>query len=196
MSTDSAIGPDKSKVFIIYGRNLQARTAACLFLRSLKLEPVDFEDLAADLGGSAFIGDIVRAGMERAQGILALFTPDEIAFLAPRFIGDNDDAANRKRWQARPNVLFEAGMAFAMAPKRTILATMGDDVALFSDVGGVHILRLGNSAECRARFRQKLIGVGCEVDQRTTGWMGVDQAGDFDAAIRELPEVSARGPFR
>lgn len=187
--------PDPKKVFIIHGRNTAARTAVEHFLKALGLQPVDFDQLAADQGGTPFVGDIVRAGLEQAHGIIALFTSEEYAALRPDHRGGNDSGTDVMRWQARPNVIFEAGMAYGMAPKRTILATLGTDVSLFSDVAGVHILRLSNEVASRERFRHKLIGIGCEVEQRTSAWTDPMRSGDFDACISRLQGGSPRDPF-
>jgi hypothetical protein len=50
-------------------------------VRSLGLEPLDFDQVSADLGGSPFVGQVVRQGMDLAKGIVALFTPDEFSAL-------------------------------------------------------------------------------------------------------------------
>ena len=67
----------------MYGRNGKALAAMRLFLRSLKLDPLDFDTVKNDLGGSPFVGEIIRSGMEHAQAIVVLFTPDEYASLRP-----------------------------------------------------------------------------------------------------------------
>lgn len=186
---------DPKKVFIIHGRNVAARTALEQFLRALNLQPVDFDQLAADQGGTAFIGDIVRAGLECAQGIIALFTPDEYAGLRTDHRGPHEKSEEILRWQARPNVIFEAGMAYGMAPERTVLVTLGTDVALFSDVAGVHVVRLHNAVQSRGKLRHKLIGMKCDVDQRTDAWTDPSKSGDFDACVNGLRAVSPQDPF-
>jgi predicted nucleotide-binding protein len=188
--------PDTKKIFVIHGRNLDAVNALAYFLRSLGLIPIDIDQLAGEEGGTASLSQIVRAGLKQAHGIIALFTPDELAFLDPQLSGSHDSSTDLRRWQARPNVMFEAGMAFAIAPQRTILLTLSTEVSLFSDVGGMHILQLANSLEARNKLRKKLIGIGCDIDQTTDSWKLVETAGDFDTLARRLPEVSTRSPFR
>lgn len=189
------VSPDKRKVFIIHGRNVAARVAIEHFVKALDLVPIDFDDLAADQGGSAFIGDIVRAGLTQAQGIIALFTPDEFAALRTEYRGPHDRAEDIQRWQARPNVLFEAGMAYGMDPGRTILVTLGTDVALFSDVSGIHVVRLTNQRESRSRLRNKLIGVKCDVNQRTDAWSNPARSGDFETCVNGSAGGTPRDPF-
>ncbi|MCA9622171.1 MAG: nucleotide-binding protein [Myxococcales bacterium] len=185
--------PDPKKVFIIHGRNIEAKNAVEHFVRSLKLEPVEFDELAADLG-AAFVGEIVREGMKQAQGIIALFTADELAFLRPDYHQSHDSDEDKERWQSRPNVIFEAGMAYGTAPERTVLAVLGGEAKLFSDVRGIHLTYLGNSTDARKRLRQKLIGAGCDVDERADAWTDPKRSGDFESCV--LPGVSTASPFR
>lgn len=189
--------PDPKKVFIIHGRNVAARNAVEQFVKSLALDVLDFDQVSSDLGGSAFVGEVVLAGMQRAQGIVAVFTPDEYSALQTRFRGKKHRQERHKdevqRWQARPNVIFEAGMAYGMDRRRTVLVTMGDDVSLFSDVGGVHIVRLTNATPGRSTLRQKLIGIGCSIDQRTDAWTDPGRSGDFEASVAVLE--SPNDPF-
>lgn len=184
--------PDTGKVFIIHGRNIDAKIAVEHFVRSLGLEPLDFEVVAADLG-TAFVGEIVREGLERAQGIIALFTADELAFLRPDYRQARDGEEDLRRWQARQNVIFEAGMAYGSVPQRTILAVLGAEVKLFSDVKGIHLTHLTNRLDARKRLRQKLIGAKCSVDTRSDAWTDPKQSGDFESCLP--PEVRTQSPF-
>ncbi len=187
--------PDKRKVFVIHGRNIDARTAVDHFLKALKLEPLDFDELAADMGVE-FVGNIVLEGLRRAQGIVVLFTPDEYSALLPSFRSSPSDTSPASlRWQGRPNVLFEAGIAFGMARERSVLVTLGSEVSLFSDAEGLHIVRLDNTVESRKKFRQKLIGTQCDVDQRTGDWTDPAKSGDFVAPLKGLSGVSPIDPF-
>ena len=186
--------PDAKKVFIIHGRNVEARAAVEHFLKALKLEPIDFDELAADMG-TEFVGNIVVEGVRRAQGVVALFTPDEFAALLPAFRKTHDKPSDIMRWQARPNVIFEAGIAFGIARERSALVTLGGEVSLFSDVEGIHLLRLNNHVESRGKFRQKLIGMRCDLDTRTNAWTDPTKSGDFEACLAPLSGVSPRDPF-
>lgn len=193
-SKKTAMTADPKKVFIIHGRNTAAKNAVEHFVQSLGLESLEFDEVSADLGGSVFVGDVVRAGLERAQGIIALFTPDEFSTLRSDHRGTGDKAEDVERWQARPNVIFEAGMAYGMDPRRTVLVTIGGEVSLFSDVGGVHVVRLTNTSG-RSMLRRKLIGMGCAVNERADAWTDPARSGDFESCIAGLSEVSPSDPF-
>jgi len=81
------------------------------FLISLGIEPVDFDAVRARLAGAVTVDRVVQEGMHRTDFVIALFDPEDYSSLAPRFRGavpTPDDV----RWQPRPNVIFEAGIAF------------------------------------------------------------------------------------
>lgn len=193
------IMPDSKRVFIVYGRNAKAKDAMVLFLRAIGLEHLDFDEVKNSLGGSPYVGDIVRKGMDEAQAVVVIYTSDEYASLRPSFHSVRDDELEKNRWQPRQNVIFEAGMAMGINEKRTILVVLGD-MPLPSDIKGRHIVYLNNTTDSREKFRNLLGGqaVGCAVDFTKAGWHNVGTAGDFEACIQPplLPEVSTQSPFR
>lgn len=124
-------------VFLIHGRNLQAKQEVCLFLEALGLKPVDFGKERELARSAPTVLEIVQQGMERCQLVLALFTPDEWSVLGGDMRKDGEDEREHCRWQARPNVMFEAGLAYSKDPERVVFLELGD-VKLFSDVTGMH----------------------------------------------------------
>jgi predicted nucleotide-binding protein len=186
--------PDSKKVFIIHGRNVDARGQMGIFVRSLGLVPINFADLRASLGGTPTIADIVESGMNQAQGVIALITADEYAAVRPDYRYAHDQPDDVARLQARPNVIFEAGMAFGKDRKRVVFVLLGNP-KLFTDVAGIHVLRPTNDPSGdRAVLRSTLWqGMGCEVEPHSTDWM---KAGDFESSVKPLPGVSPRDPFR
>ena len=189
--------PNPRRVFVVYGRNGKALAAMRLFLRALKLDPLDFDTVKNDLGGSPSVGEIIRSGMERAQAIVVLFTPDEYASLRPELWNTHDTESDKVRWQPRPNVIFEAGMALAIDERRTILVVRGE-VSLSSDLHGRHFLALNNSTAARNALRNALIGTGCQVDQYVSDIDNPEIAGDFEACLKlpVLKSVRPRSPLR
>ena len=172
--------PDPKKVFVIHGRNLAAVREMNRFLRALGLDPINFGELRATLGGTPTVADVVFAGMEQAQGVISLFTGDEYAFLRPEHRDVHDDAGQVSRWQSRPNVIFEAGMAFGRDRNRVVFVLLGK-VELFTDVAGVHVFRPTNSPHgprdlLRRALKQSL---KCEINE-SSAWM---TEGDFEGCI-------------
>lgn len=179
--------PDKKKVFIVHGRLLEARREMGLFVRSLGLEPLNFEELSATLGGTPSIADVVTKGMEVAHGVIVLFTAEEFATLRPSLRIATDTDLTIKRWQARSNVIFEAGMAFNRDRKRVVFVEFGS-VSLFTDIGGIHILRPTNaSSGDRSALRSKLKGMGCAIDSMSSDWI---KTGDFESWIPSPESVA------
>jgi predicted nucleotide-binding protein len=175
--------PSPRRVFVVHGRNLEARDAMFTFLRSVDLDPIEWSEAVSFTGeGSPFIGQVLDRAFSEAKAVVVLITGDDLARLAPRFLTDNDaDYEKTLTPQARPNVLFEAGMAFGQYPGRTILVSLGRSRA-FSDVAGRAEVRVSNRAEDRQALVARLKTAGCDVKtENRTGWLS---AGDFDAAVR------------
>ena len=59
------------------------------------------------------MGDVISQAMERVQGVMILFSPDEEAKIRSKFAsaGDKNKGLHLKGFQPRPNVIFEAGLA-------------------------------------------------------------------------------------
>jgi predicted nucleotide-binding protein len=169
---------NRRSVMVIHGRDSVARTAMFTFLRALGLEPIEWSQARMDTGSaSPYVGEILEAAFNRAQGFVVLLTPDDEARLREDFLKDSDPPYERELTpQGRPNVLFEAGMAMGASSKRTVLVQIGN-VRPFSDVGGRHVLHFdGSSTEDRQELAMRLITAGCEVSLTGTDW---HTAGDF-----------------
>jgi predicted nucleotide-binding protein len=169
--------PDPRRVFIVHGRNLAARDGVFTFLRSLGLDPIEWSQAIAMTGeASPYIGRVLDVALAAAQAIVVLMTPDEIAYLRTEYAAGVDDPETSPAAQARPNVLFEAGMAMGRDPDRTVLVELGR-VRPFSDVAGRHILRLdGSIVATRHELAQRLKTAGCDVDTSGSHWL---TAGDL-----------------
>lgn len=188
---------DKKKVFVVHGRNSAARDAMFSFLRSLGLQPIEWSE-AVQLTGetSPFIGSILDAAFDKAQAVVVLMTPDDVAYLHQRFVSDDDPPYEiNPTPQARPNVLFEAGMAMGRYPDRTIIVELGS-IRPFSDIGGRHVVRINNTSQRRQDLADRLSAARCDVNISGRDW---HSAGDFEEcvaftvldAIQGTPSVGA-----
>ncbi len=184
--------PDPKSVFVIHGRNELAWTAMGVFLRACGLKPINFGELRSEMGGTPTIADIVEEGMRRAQGIVALFTPDEYSSLRPDLRKDTDEHEALARWQARPNVIFEAGMAFGRDRQRVVFVVLGD-TKLFTDVAGIHVLRPTNDATGDRGLLHDTLKKGLRCDaEDSRDWM---TAGDFEGCVSNVVRVGPKDPF-
>lgn len=177
MST-TPVEPDPSMVFVVHGRNESLRRAMFDFLRHIGLTPIEWTR-AIGLTGTAspYIGQVLDAAFAHARAVVVLMTPDEVAYLQTPYGHGHDDPETLPAPQARPNVLFEAGMAMGRDPNRTVLVEVGT-VRPFSDVAGRHAVRLTNSISTRQDLAMRLQTAGCSVDLSGTDW---HDAGDFAA---------------
>ena len=176
VGSGSATVGNVDHVFVVYGRNAAAKDAMFAFLRALGLKPREFTQAVAQTKAAApYLGQILDAAFATAQAVVVLFTPDEIVYLDRAYATGEDDPDLNPTPQARPNVLFEAGMAMGLHPERTVLVEMGT-MRAFSDVAGRHSVRMTNDAERRIDLANRLENAGCPVDRSGADWM---KAGDF-----------------
>lgn len=185
MSGEAQYASDRRKVMVVHGRNGAARDAMFAFLRSLDLRPLEWSELVAGAAsGAPYIGTVLDDAFSQAQAAVVLMTPDDLAYLHPDFVKSPDyENEAQPRGQARPNVFFEAGMAFGRFPDRTILAELGH-LRPASDLAGRHAVRLDQSAECRKDLAERLAAAGCLTNTDGVDWLS---AGDFHGALVDAP---------
>ena len=162
---------DPGSVFVVHGRDEALRAAMFSFLRAVGLRPIEWTQ-AVDLTrkGSPTIPEILAAAFSKAQAVVVLFSGDDEARLREHLRRPSEpNTETQLTPQSRPNVIFEAGMAFGYCPDRTILVEVGG-LRPFSDVAGRHVVRLDNSSATRQALAQRLKTVGCTVDLSGTDW--------------------------
>ncbi|MFY1635766.1 CATRA conflict system CASPASE/TPR repeat-associated protein [Solwaraspora sp. WMMB335] len=170
---DSAVpGPDPRSVFVIHGRDLPFVNAFWDFLRALDLRPREWEDIVgATRTATPFLGAAVRQGFEDVRAAVVLLTPDDVAHLHPELHSPGEpDHETQPGGQARPNVLFEAGMAFALHPERTVLIEVGR-LRPFADIGGRNVIKFDGSVTSMHKVAQRLKTAGCAVRDDGTSWL-------------------------
>lgn len=162
---------DSRSVFVVHGRNEPLRKSMFDFLRSINLSPMEWTTAVELTGeGSPYIGQVLDAAFDHATAVVVLMTPDEVAYLQPRYGHGENDQETQPAPQARPNVLFEAGMALGRDAKRTVLVEVGE-VRPFSDVAGRHAIRLSNAPASRQALANRLRTAGCAVNLNGTDWL-------------------------
>jgi predicted nucleotide-binding protein len=191
----SELGPiDPRRVFVVHGRNKGANDALFSFLRAVDLDPIEWEEAITLTGqGTPYPGEALEAAFSRAGAAVVLLTGDDMARLGRRFLEPSDKEYEQVLTpQCRPNVLFEAGMAFGKHPDRTIVVSLSK-TRPFSDILGRNAIDLA-SETWRHDLAERLVKAGCAV--KTEGRRKWLQEGDFSAA--NLPpdasDVQARPP--
>ena len=169
--------PDPQNVFVVHGRDEAARQAMFEFLRAIGLHPMEWNEIVVlTESPSPFVGKVLETGFKHAQAVVVLLTGDDKARLRKKLLRKRDQDYEKKLTrQARPNVLFEAGMAFGTYPERTLLVEIGN-LRPFSDIIGRHVVRMKNSPKARQEVAQRLEAAGCKVNLQGTDW---HKAGKF-----------------
>ena len=169
-------------VFVVHGRNATARIAMYEFLRSIGLRPIEWNEAVSATGtASPYIGQILDAALSGPQAVVVILTPDDEVRLREGLREPGDQPYESElTGQARPNVLFEAGLALGQYPDQTILVEIGQ-VRKFSDIDGRHIIRMDGSTTKRADLANRLKTAGCPVRLEGTDWL---HAGNFESAIQ------------
>lgn len=172
-------------VFVVHGRDNDARQAMFTFLRSIGVTPIEWTSaLKMTKKAAPYVGEILDAAFARARAIVVLMTPDDLAQMRQELLLPSDKPYERTlTGQARPNVIFEAGMAFATHPDRTVLVQLGS-IREFSDVAGRHVVHMSNEFAKRQELATKLQNSGCEIDTTGTDWA---KAGDFIDPLSRVP---------
>ena len=166
-----------NSVFVVHGRDEALRKSMFEFLRSLGLKPMEWgHAVETAKGANPYIGQILQSAMDKVQAVVVLFSPDEMAYLKEQFWGADDKHGDGKpAGQARPNVLFEAGLALGAYSDKTVIVQVGK-VRPFSDIAGKHLIKL---SEDRGRndLANRLKDIGCDVNRVGNDWM---TAGTFE----------------
>jgi len=164
---------------VVHGRDCAISDSMFAFLRAVGLNPVEW-GVAMGQTGKAMphIADTLEAALAGVAAVVVVLTPDDNVVLKRRFHTKHDpDEEKRLTGQARPNVLFEGGMAFGRHPEKTIFVSVGK-VKGFTDLGGFHVTRLSNTAAKRSELVGKLRTAGADV--QTDGRTQWYTAGDFE----------------
>jgi predicted nucleotide-binding protein len=180
-----------NQVFVVHGRDLAAKAAVFEFIRAVGVKPIEWTSaIAMSKKAAPYIGEVLTAAFKKARAVVVLLTPDDLAQLRPELLSKSDPPFERNlTGQARPNVLFECGMAFSSHPDRTVMVQIGS-VRPFSDTYGRHIVNMtAGEASKRQEFAVKLQNAGCEVDMSGSDWMTV---GDFSDPLMKAPTKRKR----
>jgi predicted nucleotide-binding protein len=169
----------ENTVFVVHGRDAKLRDSMYELLGALGLKPQEWGHAiraARGRGGNPYVNDAVTKIMEQAQAIVVMLSPDDEVKLKDQFVGKTEKASEGKlRGQARPNVIFETGIAIGTHHRKTVIVQVGE-VKPFTDIGGMHILHLTGSDNSRHQFANRLEDLSCKINRHGDHWL---RAGDF-----------------
>lgn len=182
-----------NSVFVVHGRDRVAKLATFDLLRALGVKPIEWTSaVAMSKKAAPYVGEILEAAFAQARAVVVLMTPDDLAQLRPDLLSPTDKPYERTpTGQARPNVLFEAGMAFATHADRTVIVQLGN-IREFSDLAGRHVVQMSNDYPKRHEFAIKLRNAGCDVDTTGSDWV---TAGNFVDPQARTPAITRKNKF-
>ena len=179
-----------TSVFVVHGRDA-VRDDLFNLLRLLGLDPIEWiVGKRYTKKASPHNADVVEAILDRAAGAVVLFTPEEEVSLKPQYLRSGDSREEKKGDQSRPNVLFEAGMAYAVFRTATVFVRVGN-TRQFTDLAGVQIINLtdGNHTG-RKQLASALEIAGFPVNDKGEDWL---RQGKFELAKSKKPKRKKPG---
>jgi predicted nucleotide-binding protein len=177
-------------VFVVYGRDEQARQAVFGLLRRLDLRPLEWEPLVrgGKQGAAPFLGQVVAEAPSQAQAAVVVLTPDDVVMLHPQLRTASEDRFELyPALQPRPNVLIELGIVLAVYPKNTIIVEFGR-LRPIADLGGRNVIRFQEGisvAETLRKIAGRLEEAGCRVDDSGADWLDTRAFTDMKAYQRK-----------
>lgn len=138
--------PDKTQfqLFLAHGWDSKTIGKVKAILSELGISTVEWEELVERLGvATPTTFDVIHKAIVKDQMVcLVLFTPDEEVKTADHIQQRTRKGPGliTKDFQARPNVVLEAGMALALNQDRTVILEVGEHRSL-SNLEGLNVVR-------------------------------------------------------
>jgi predicted nucleotide-binding protein len=155
---------DPNDIFLVQGRDSGAVEGLKSVLRAAALRPIEWEEARGWTGEpTPYTLQILEAAFKRVGAVVVLFTPDDSVRLRDDLLTAGDPGYEHEGgYQARPNVLVEAGMALALHRKRTVIVEIGRGMRPTTDLDGLNVVRFSGDAKSRAKLIGRLKDCGCE----------------------------------
>lgn len=147
-----AAKPKSKKVFIVHGRDNEAKSVAARFVDSVKHQAI-------------ILHEQVSAGMTVIEKIeahsdvdfaIVLYTPCDVGTLA------GTGASSRPR--ARQNVVFEHGFLIGKLSRSKVCALVKGDIELPNDISGVVYIPMDEHGAWKFVVAKEMKQAGCDVD--------------------------------
>jgi predicted nucleotide-binding protein len=162
--SDVAIAPDReSTIFVVHGRDHDARDQLELVLRRLGLAPFVLQITGG--GGDTLIEALERQIGKSAQSSfgIVLLTPDDMGYL-------KEDKPEDAKPRARQNVIMEMGMLLASLTRKRCAILQKGFVEIPSNMGGVITIPFNaHVREAVPKLVQRLQEAGFKLDPTAIG---------------------------
>lgn len=141
---------DNKKVFLVHGRDGEAKSEVARFIQMIGLEPIILHEQANN--GSTLIEKIER-NTDVGYGII-LYTPCDVGGLS------KDELKPR----ARQNVIFEHGYLLAKLGRKRVAALVKASVESPSDISGMVYIKHDDNNGWKFDLVKELMAVGYDID--------------------------------
>lgn len=148
-----SIARNKRKVFIVHGRDNEAKQEVARFLSGLGLEPIILHEQASE--GMTIIEKIERYAND-ADFALVLYTPCDHG----RGVHETKVPARNR---ARQNVVFEHGYLMAKLGRENVCALVKGEIETPNDISGVVYVSLDGYGGWKIEVTKELQACGYEV---------------------------------
>jgi methylase of polypeptide subunit release factors len=137
----------------------------------MKLEPIQWNQAVQFTNVPLpHTDEVVAKGFSNAQAFLVLLMPEDVVYLHKDYQREGDpDYEKHPALQPRPNVLFEAGIAFGIDARRTIFVEIGE-LRPYTDIQGYNTIKWKDTSSKRQELAERLEAAGCPVDLSGTDW--------------------------
>ncbi|WP_244972645.1 TIR domain-containing protein [Pseudomonas salomonii] len=146
---------NKPSVFIVHGRDNEAKQEVSRFIESLGLKAIVLHEQAS--GGKTIIEKIEHYAKD-ADFALALYTPCELG------LGVSEGNVPPKN-RARQNVVFEHGYLMGKLGRENVCALKKGDIKIPNDISGVVYVDLDPAGAWKAEVVRELRGCGYTINQ-------------------------------
>ena len=143
---------DKTKVFIVHGRDNEAKLEVARFVEQMGFKPIILHEQISQ--GMTVIEKIENYS-DAGFGIV-LYTPCDIGYLN----GEED----KKKPRARQNVVFEHGYLISKLGRNNVCALVKQDIEKPNDIAGVVYIPLDPNGGWKIPLAQEMKSSGYEVD--------------------------------
>jgi hypothetical protein len=147
------VARNKRKVFIVHGRDNEAKQEVARFLSGIGLEPIILHEQAS--AGMTIIEKIERYAND-ADFALVLYTPCDLG----RGVYETKVAARNR---ARQNVVFEHGYLMAKLGRQNVCALVKGEIETSNDISGVVYVSLDGFGGWKIEVTKELQSCGYEV---------------------------------
>src|SRR5438067_23770 len=125
-SAPTLLGSSKARRRALSWRTTGLPRSSCRRTARATRRPTFARSSPTPSSAAPYVGQVLDEALAIVQAVIVLFTPDDLARLREGLIREDDPPNERElRGQPRPNVLYEAGLAFGRHPDRTVLVELG-----------------------------------------------------------------------